>query len=827
MARPATTFVCSDCGHAEARWRGQCPGCEAWNTLVEERVPAASRAAGAGRANGRGGAVAPRPVPLREVRAERTPRLSTGVGELDRVLGGGLVPGSLVLLGGSPGIGKSTLTGMALGHLVGAGRRVVYVSGEESAAQIRLRHERLARGAAPAALDVPVLAETDLDAVLAALEAERPEACVIDSVQTLHASELSGAPGSVGQVREVAARIMAVAKRSGTAVVLVGHVTKEGSLAGPRVLEHLVDCVAAVRGRARADVPHDPRAEEPLRLHERGRRLRDARRGARRGPRRQRPLRRRGHAGARQRGPRLDGGLAAAARGGPGPRLAQRARAPAARRPPGSTATASRSCSRSSAATPGSAWGRPTCSSTSSAACGSTSRAPTSRSRSPSPARRAGVAPAATARRWRASARSASPASCARSPIPTARAEEAAKFGLRDARDPGVRADAAPGRPRGPGPGARAGAGSRRVARTRGGQQSPMVFRAVAPVLLAFLALAAPAAAQDQAVQDAVTSLRSDEVYVDPGVAIDPAGRPGAPRRAGDRREAARPGLHRRAARRRRRRGRRRVRRRRGGGDRPRPRPPGIYARGRRHRPPGRAARPPARPRRAREARARRDQRPPRRPAARDGSGAILTDFVGRVAAARAAAAARRARAAAAAAARATGSAGPARACSPAPAASSPSPARVGGAARRPPRSRTCGRRRATTSSRSATTSARSTSPSSSATPTPRAREALGVALERYDQAETALDRARRPEDFAPITAGAGGGSLRDGGREVAAGGPRAARAPAAVLLRPAPRPVGRGRRVDAARRAAAARPRLPGRRRADRRGPGAHARAR
>jgi DNA repair protein RadA/Sms len=248
MGRPATTFVCSDCGHAEARWRGQCPGCEAWNTLVEERVPATGRAAGAGRPVGRGGAAAPRPVPLREVRAERTPRLSTGVGELDRVLGGGLVPGSLVLLGGSPGIGKSTLTGMALGHLVGAGRRVVYVSGEESAAQIRLRHERLARGAAPAALDVPVLAETDLDAVLAALEAERPEACVIDSVQTLHASELSGAPGSVGQVREVAARIMEVAKRSGTAVVLVGHVTKEGSLAGPRVLEHLVDCVVQFEG---------------------------------------------------------------------------------------------------------------------------------------------------------------------------------------------------------------------------------------------------------------------------------------------------------------------------------------------------------------------------------------------------------------------------------------------------------------------------------------------------------------------------------------------------------------------------------------------------
>jgi DNA repair protein RadA/Sms len=249
MARPTTIFTCSDCGHAEARWHGQCAGCGAWNTLVEERAPgAAARGRAGGRGGDRGARAAGRPVRLRDVAVHRTPRLSTGVGELDRVLGGGLVPGSLVLLGGSPGIGKSTLTGMALGHLTGAGRRVLYVSGEESAAQIRLRHERLARGAAPAALDVPVLAETDLDVVLATLEAERPDACVVDSVQTLHASELTGAPGSVGQVREVAARVMEVAKRTGTAVVLVGHVTKEGALAGPRVLEHLVDCVVQFEG---------------------------------------------------------------------------------------------------------------------------------------------------------------------------------------------------------------------------------------------------------------------------------------------------------------------------------------------------------------------------------------------------------------------------------------------------------------------------------------------------------------------------------------------------------------------------------------------------
>jgi DNA repair protein RadA/Sms len=245
VARPATIFSCSACGAQSPKWHGRCPGCGEWNALVEGRAPAPG--AGGGRARGGGpapGGAPGRPVPLREVRVERTPRLRTGIGELDRVLGGGLVPGSLVLLGGSPGIGKSTLTNMALGHLAGAGRRTLYVSGEESAAQIRLRAERLGANA----LDVPVLAETDLDAVLATLRAERPDACVIDSVQTLHSAALDSAPGTVGQVREVATRIAEVAKRSNTAVLLVGHVTKEGALAGPRVLEHLVDCVLQFEG---------------------------------------------------------------------------------------------------------------------------------------------------------------------------------------------------------------------------------------------------------------------------------------------------------------------------------------------------------------------------------------------------------------------------------------------------------------------------------------------------------------------------------------------------------------------------------------------------
>jgi len=170
-------------------------------------------------------------------------RLCTGIGELDRVLGGGLVPGSLVLLGGSPGIGKSTLTSMALGNLEGAGHRTLYVSAEESPAQVRLRAERLA----PAALDVPVLAETELEAVLATVERERPDVCVVDSVQTLHSTS-GGTAGSVAQVREAAGEIARVAKSAGIAVILVGHVTKEGSLAGPRVLEHVVDCVLQFEG---------------------------------------------------------------------------------------------------------------------------------------------------------------------------------------------------------------------------------------------------------------------------------------------------------------------------------------------------------------------------------------------------------------------------------------------------------------------------------------------------------------------------------------------------------------------------------------------------
>jgi len=236
MARASTVHVCSICGHEEPRWHGRCPGCGEWNTLVEEPR---------GRSTPRHGATsAPVPIALADVSAPEVPRLETGIGELDRVLGGGIVPGSVVLLGGAPGIGKSTLTNMVLGNLAGAGHRTLYVSGEESTAQVALRAARLPG----AALSVPAVAETDLETVVALLERELPEVCVIDSVQTLDARELSSAAGSVGQVREVAARIVGVAKRRRIAVLLVGHVTKDGALAGPRVLEHLVDCVLAFEG---------------------------------------------------------------------------------------------------------------------------------------------------------------------------------------------------------------------------------------------------------------------------------------------------------------------------------------------------------------------------------------------------------------------------------------------------------------------------------------------------------------------------------------------------------------------------------------------------
>jgi DNA repair protein RadA/Sms len=233
VAKASVKFACTECGQSTARWLGKCPGCGTFGTLVEEKPPAApTTSAGQART----------PLRLDQVEVEAAARIPTGLPELDRVLGGGIVPASLVLVGGEPGVGKSTLLLMALAS-ISRDRRALLVTGEESAAQVKLRAERLG-GAA----QVEILAETSLEAICATLETERLEVCVIDSVQTLWSSEVGSAPGSVAQVREAAARLLRVAKENGVAMLLVGHVTKDGAVAGPRVLEHLVDCVLQFEG---------------------------------------------------------------------------------------------------------------------------------------------------------------------------------------------------------------------------------------------------------------------------------------------------------------------------------------------------------------------------------------------------------------------------------------------------------------------------------------------------------------------------------------------------------------------------------------------------
>lgn len=228
-----TVFICGECGYESSKWLGRCPGCESWNTMVE-----ATPAAPAVQARGIGA----RAVPLTQVRADNAKRVSSGMGELDRVLGGGIVGGSTVLLGGDPGIGKSTLLMQAADKLSLLGT-VLYVSGEESASQLKLRAERLGVSS-----DILILAETDISVIEAETLRVKPAYLIIDSIQTMYCGELTSAPGSVSQVRESTAFLTRIAKASGCAVFIVGHVTKEGAIAGPRVLEHMVDTVLYFEG---------------------------------------------------------------------------------------------------------------------------------------------------------------------------------------------------------------------------------------------------------------------------------------------------------------------------------------------------------------------------------------------------------------------------------------------------------------------------------------------------------------------------------------------------------------------------------------------------
>ncbi|MCP4114443.1 MAG: DNA repair protein RadA [Desulfobacteraceae bacterium] len=231
-------FRCQTCGYQCPQWMGKCPDCGGWDTLVSERRTTSPGAAGAG------GYSFTRPVPMDSIQFEEEPRTHTGIKEFDRVLGGGIVPGTLVLIGGDPGIGKSTLMLQVLANLSAGGKRTLYVSGEESIRQLKMRGKRLA--AEPDSM--LVAAETDLDAILAMAEQEKPDAMVVDSIQTVYNPDIASTPGSVTQIREASMRLMSMAKNTGIPLFLVGHVTKVGAIAGPRIMEHMVDTVLYFEG---------------------------------------------------------------------------------------------------------------------------------------------------------------------------------------------------------------------------------------------------------------------------------------------------------------------------------------------------------------------------------------------------------------------------------------------------------------------------------------------------------------------------------------------------------------------------------------------------
>jgi len=240
VPKERSAFVCQNCGYTSLRWMGRCPDCGSWNTLVEERQEPARRASSGTGGTGRAGA----PVPVDSVEGDAAERAGTGIGELDRVLGGGIVKGSLVLVGGDPGVGKSTLLLQVASAVAHSGARVLYVSGEESASQTKMRAQRI--GAL--SRNLLVYAETDVAEIERHIGAQSPALVVVDSIQTMHIPDLESAPGSVTQVRESAARFLGLAKGLGVSVFLVGHMTKSGSIAGPRVLEHIVDTVLYFEG---------------------------------------------------------------------------------------------------------------------------------------------------------------------------------------------------------------------------------------------------------------------------------------------------------------------------------------------------------------------------------------------------------------------------------------------------------------------------------------------------------------------------------------------------------------------------------------------------
>ena len=242
MAKAKTVFFCKECGFESAKWLGQCPGCRAWNSFTEEPTVQTKGKYSHGVSAG-----VAKIQPLKEVSSDREERTLIGIREFDRVLGGGIVKGSLVLVGGDPGIGKSTLL-LQMCREISTKHKVFYISGEESAQQIKMRADRLGEFAG----EVLLLAETNLDLITAALEKEQPEVVVIDSIQTMYREEVGAAPGSVSQVREATASLMRLAKEKGISIFIVGHVTKEGTVAGPRMLEHMVDTVLYFEGDASA-----------------------------------------------------------------------------------------------------------------------------------------------------------------------------------------------------------------------------------------------------------------------------------------------------------------------------------------------------------------------------------------------------------------------------------------------------------------------------------------------------------------------------------------------------------------------------------------------